>query len=344
MLDDLKLIHERDAQDALGIAEKEPSQLATPAMLARSLLPSRFLNVAYAGMGGSALAARLIPTWPQLGTPFELTNGYDIPKYVDSNTLFIAASYSGNTEETLSALAAAESTGATIAVIAGGGKLKTIADEKGYLLAQLPSVSQPRYAVFANFRALLQILAAAGLTEEDYDAKLGAASVMLEAAVQDWLPAVPTARNPAKQLALELIGKSVVVYGGPHMAPAAYKWKIGINENAKQIAWTDAFPEFNHNEFIGWSKQPVDKPYAVVELRSSLEHPRVQKRFEVTGRLLSGLWPQPHIVDAQGANVLEQLLWAILFGDFVSIYVALLNGLNPSPVDLIEKFKAAMNQ
>jgi glucose/mannose-6-phosphate isomerase len=128
------------------------------------------------------------------------------------------------------------------------------------------------------------------------------------------------------------------------MGPAAYKWKISFNENAKQIAWTNQFPEFNHNEFIGWTKQPVDKPYAIVELRSSFEHPRVQKRFEVSGRLLSGLWPNPHIIDAQGESVLEHLLWTILCGDFVSIYTALLNGLNPAPVEFVEKLKLELGK
>jgi glucose/mannose-6-phosphate isomerase len=140
-----------------------------------------------------------------------------------------------------------------------------------------------------------------------------------------------------------MIGKSVVVYGGPKLWPAAYKWKISFNENSKQVAWAGAIPEFNHNEFIGWSKQPHDKPYAVVDLRSHLEHERVQKRFEVTERLLSGLRPAPHVVQAQGATLLEQLLWTVAFGDFVSLYTGILNGLNPAPVELVEKFKKELN-
>jgi glucose/mannose-6-phosphate isomerase len=277
--------------------------------------------------------------------PLEITRDYDIPAYVNSSTLFIAASYSGNTEETVSALAQAEAKGAQIVVIAGGGKLQEIAEAKQYAFILLPKAAQPRYAALYNFKALAVILVEAGLVQAAnvYPA-LEQAADFLDEAVKVWLPTVSTANNPAKQLAQELIGKSLVVYGGPKMYPAAYKWKISCNENAKQVAWAGQLPEFNHNEFLGWSQQPVDKPYAVVDLRSSLEHPRVQKRFEVTARLLSGKRPEPLVVQVQGDTLLEQLLWAVAYGDFVTLYLALLNGLNPAPVDLVEAFKKEMNK
>jgi glucose/mannose-6-phosphate isomerase len=140
------------------------------------------------------------------------------------------------------------------------------------------------------------------------------------------------------------MGKSVVVYSGPKLFPAANKFKICLNENAKNIAWTNYYPEFNHNEFIGWTSHPVDKPYAVVEYRSDLEHERVQKRFTVTERLLSGKRPAPEVVVPLGETVLQQLLWTSNFSDFVSLYVALLNGLNPTPVDLVEKLKKMLDE
>jgi glucose/mannose-6-phosphate isomerase len=116
-----------------------------------------------------------------------------------------------------------------------------------------------------------------------------------------------------------------------------------MNENAKNLAWTNQYPEFNHNEFIGWSSHPVEKPYAVVDLRSSFEHPRIQKRFELSDRLLSGRRPAAHVVEAKGETLIEQLLWTINFGDFVTIYLALLNGVNPSPVELVERFKKELD-
>jgi glucose/mannose-6-phosphate isomerase len=342
MLDDLKLIHERDAQDTLGIAERQWQQLGHEFEVFQDQVEVD--NIVYAGMGGSSLAALVSTTWPGYDKPFEILRGYDIPAYVSERTYFIAASYSGNTEETLSALEQAEAKGAKIAIIAGGGKLAQIAEEKNYPLVVLPKAEQPRYAVLYNLKGLLALLDQAGLlSDKGAIAELDGAADFLKKAVESWVPTVPTDKNYAKQIALDVIGNSAVIYAGPKLWPAAYKWKISFNENAKHIAWTNEFPEFNHNEFMGWTEQPVQKPYAVIDLRSSLEHPRVQKRFEVTERLLSGKRPAPIAVDVQGGTLLEQLLWAIALGDFVTLYTALLNGLNPAPVDLIEKFKKSLD-
>jgi glucose/mannose-6-phosphate isomerase len=344
MLDDLKWIHEKDPSDSLGIARRQAEQLTHHFELPDvDLGPAK--NVVLAGMGGSAFYANFVHTYPGFTVPFELVREYDIPAYVGPDTLFIASSYSGNTEETLSALQHAEEQGAHIAVVAAGGKLRDIAREKGYLLAEVPNAEQPRYAVFAMFRALVDILAKVGVVgDQDYAAQFEKAAAHLAEAVKAWGPEVPTAQNPAKQLAQEFMGKSLVVYAGPKMFPAAYKWKISCNENAKQVAWCNQIPEFNHNEFIGWSKQPTDKPYCVVDLRSNLEHPRVQKRFEVTERLLSGMRPAPHVVQVQGKTSLEQLLWAVAYGDFTTLYAALLNGVDPAPVELVERFKKALDE
>lgn len=338
MLDDLKLIHERDAQDALGIAAKQPRQLLHKYDVPLDTLKSSGIeNIIVGGMGGSALAASLVTTWPKLRVPFEIVRNYDLPEYADSRTLFIASSYSGNTEETLEVLSRAESANCQIVVIASGGKLAEKANEKGYPQFKLPEGFQPRMAVFYNFAAMIQLFYELGYTVDL--SELERAANWLENEAKDLLPTVPTKQNPAKQLALELVGSSVVVYSGPLLAPAAYKWKININENAKTVAWYNVLPEFNHNEFLGWTSHPVDKPYKIVDLRSKLEHKRVQKRFEVTEKLLSGRRPAPEVVQAKGETPLEQLLWTIQLGDFVSLYLALLNGLNPTPVDLIERLK-----
>ncbi len=338
MLDDLKYIHQRDAQDALGIAEKQWQQLEHE--YEPPQVSGDFENIVYGGMGGSALAALLSRSWPGYKVPFEICRQYQVPGYVSAKTLFIASSYSGNTEETLSAVAEAEEKGAKIAIITGGGKLEELARQKNYPLLILPKAEQPRYAVLYNLKALVAILEAAGtVAAEQATNEIKQAARFLQESVKEFVPTVSGKDNPAKKLALELAGKSPVVYGGPLMAPAAYKWKISFNENAKNVAWWNEFPEFNHNEFIGWSSHPVEKPYGVVYLVSSFEHPRVQKRFEVTERLLSGKKPAAHIVRVKGETLLEQLLWAGVFGDFVSIYLALLNGLNPAPVELVEKFK-----
>lgn len=340
MLDDLKYIHEKDAQDSLGIAAKQPAQLLHDFDISSWTPKGPFANVVYAGMGGSSLAALLSQTWPGYKVPFEISRDYDIPAFVSKDTLFIACSYSGNTEETLSALEQAEKAKATIVIIAGGGKLKEIATEKGYHFILLPKAEQPRYAVLYNLKAMLQLMSHAGLFVTDVsDKELKAIVDFLEKKTADLLPTVPTKQNPAKLLAQEIAGKSLVVYGGPVLAPAVYKWKIGCNENAKNVAWAGYLPEFNHNEFIGWSSHPHNKPYAVVDLRSSFDHPQIQKRFTISARLLSGKRPEPHIVEARGKTLAEQLLWTVLMGDFTTLYLGLLNGVNPAPVELVERLK-----
>lgn len=341
MLDDLKYIHERDAQDALGIAERQWQQLEHDFVIQNSAsLADDIQNVVYAGMGGSALAALISASWPGYSVPFEVCREYNVPAYVGPQTLFVAASYSGNTEETLSALEQASERGAKIVVIAGGGKLQDAATANNYQFLQLPKAEQPRYAVLYNLAAIVAIMEHAQvLATENAAAELKGTKEFLREIVKPWTPTIPAAKNPAKQLTQELMGKSPVVYAGPNMAPAAYKWKISFNENAKNVAWWGVYPEFNHNEFIGWSEKPVDKPYGVIDLRSKLEHPRVQKRFEVSERLLSGKRPAPHVVEVQGESKLEQLLWAVAYGDFVSMYLGLLNGVNPAPVELVEKLK-----
>jgi len=343
MLDDLKLLHERDAQDALGIAERQWQQLEHLYDLPD--MQNNYLNVVFAGMGGSALAATMAATWPRCIVPFETCRTYNIPVYVGPGTLFIASSYSGNTEETLAALEEADAKNAHIVVIAGGGKLAEIAGERGYPFAQLPPLPQPRFAALASLKALVVILQRAGLSvEADAEQTMHKTSIFLRESVKSWVATVPTAQNFAKQLALDIVGTSPVIYAGTLLYPAAYKWKISFNENAKNVAWAGAYPEFNHNEFIGWTSHPVDKPYTVIDLRSGLEHARIQKRFEVSDRLLSGKRPAAHVVNAEGSTVLEQLVWTTALGDFVSLYVALLNGLNPTPVDLIEKFKKSLDE
>lgn len=343
MLDDLKYIHERDAQDALGLAEKQWKQLTHDFDFGGNREFGQIDNIVYAGMGGSALAALIIHSWPKLSVPFEVVRDYDLPEYIGERTLVIVASYSGNTEETLSALQQAQAKGAQIAVIAGGGKLLDAAADAHYLACVLPKTAQPRYAVLYNFKALTDVLQITGVLG-DIRSELEHASAFLEKAVAEWIATVPSAKNIAKQLAHEALGKSVVVYAGAKLAPAAYKWKIGFNENAKQVAWWGQYPEFNHNEFIGWSKQPVDKPYLVIDLRSSLEHERTRKRFEISERMLSGMRPAPEIVQVQGNSILEQIVWAIALGDFVTLYTGIANGLNPAPVELVERFKKALDE
>ena len=342
MLDDLKYVHHHDISDALGVAEKQPAQLAQK--YETVFVPKdQIINVVVGGMGGSGWPALYLKSWPGLNVPFEVVSNYDIPKYVGPKTLFIASSYSGNTEETLSALGQAEQSGAQIVVISSGGKLLDIAKEHGHPAFVIPKVSQPRMGTFYFLAVYVQLLEKLGLVPSGSLKELNETGKWLEKQIGTWLATIPSSQNKPKQLAKEMVGKSVVIYAGPLLAPVALKWKICINEDAKHVAWWNQFPEISHNEFIGWSSQPLDKPYCTIDLRSNLEHPRVQKRFEVTERMLSGLRPEPEVVQAVGDTLLQQLLWTSVLGDFTSIYLAILDNVDPTPVDLVEKFKKALD-
>jgi glucose/mannose-6-phosphate isomerase len=343
MLDDLKMIHERDAQDALGVAEKEWQQLGYRYEVDLSRFQN-ISNVVVAGMGGSALYAVFLRSWPGTSVPLDIVRDYELPAYVDENTLVISSSYSGNTEETLAALEEAEARRAQIVVIASGGKLADLAKEKDYPLFTIPGGIQPRMCTFYFIAAMVQLLEPLGIVPQGSTAELAAAGEWLKDQTADWRPEVAASKNQAKKLAQEMMGKSVVVYSGPKLFPAANKWKICCNENAKTVAWVNQYPEFNHNEFIGWTSHPVEKPYAVIEIRSNLEHERLQKRFTVSERLLSGKRPAPEIVVPKGESLIQQVLWTANLAEFATLYLALLNGLNPTPVDLVERLKVDLNK
>ncbi len=347
MLDDLKFIHERDAQDALGIVAKQWQQLEKDYDLGGWKPSVEITNIVHSGMGGSALWALLGNSWPGFNVPFEVVRGYDIPPYVNEHTLLIVSSYSGNTEETISTLHQGEQKGAQIVVMTSGGQLADIAKQKPYPLIELPKIDKPRYGAFYGLRGLLVLGDHLGLlAETNALGELSKSSSFLKTDMEQWAATVPTDNNLAKQLALEIMGKSPVMYAGPLLTPAAHKWKISFNENAKNIAWEYPFPEFNHNEFTGWTSHPVDKPYAVIYLLSSYDNERIKKRFDLSDKLLSGRWPSPERVDVKGETKAQQLLWAVALGDFVSLYVAFLNGVSPIDVgdkDIIERFKKELS-
>ena len=339
-LDDQQTLKSADPENALGVAAGQHQYFLKS--FDASFEPTREVkNIVWAGMGGSALPIVVVQSWPQVNIPLEITRNYDIPAYVNADTLFVASSYSGNTEETLEALSKAEARGAQVVVVAAGGKLATIAQEKNYPLFAIPNGIQPRTATFYFVNAFVALTKNLGITVADTD-ELASVGQWLESQVAKWSGDVPTDQNYAKQLALQLEGSSIVVYSGPKLFPAANKWKICMNENAKNVAWTNYYPEFNHNEFIGWSSHPSQKPYKVVEIQSSLEHPRIHDRFRVTQQLLDGMRPAPIVVKPEGETLLQQLAWTFALGDFVSIYLAILNGVDPTPVGLVEQLKVEL--
>lgn len=344
MLDDGNVIKQRDRQDALGVAARLYQQASYQIELFDTDHDGRVLkNIVIAGMGGSALAADMARVLLRgtLAVPLEVVKNYDLPHYVGTNTLLIVSSHSGNTEETLAcinqALSLKQQT--QIAVITTGGELQMIARDHHIMHALVPYDTQPRMAVIYNLKSILAIMAAFGFKTQKLLDEVAASADWLQSESELWAKAVPTEQNYAKQLALIAVGKTPVFYAGPLIAPVAYKWKISWNETAKNVAFNGTYPEFNHNEFIGWTSHPVEKPFAVFDLWSDLEHPQVQKRFKLSDKLLSGKRPKANIIQIQGDTLVQQMLWGCILADFVSIYVAILNGVNPTKVELIERLK-----
>lgn len=343
MLDNVTQISQVDKSNILAFIAKQPAQLQHQFGISSEVLGDRPIqNVVFSGMGGSSLVAEFVHAWPKLDVPFVVSKGYDLPEWVNEDTLVICASYSGNTEETLASLNRATEKNAQIVVITHGGTLLECAQNEQLPFIEIPECPQPRTSVFYAYRAVVEIFIAAGLIAETTLAELESIVPQLSAACDSWAASVPTKENMAKQLAEMMVGKTPIIYGGAVTYAAAYKWKISVNENAKNTAWCNQLPEFNHNEFIGWSSHPVEKPFAVFDLISSFEHERILERFEVTDRLLSGKRPKAVRVEAKGDSVVEQLLYLVLLGDFATTYLAVLNNVDPTPVDLVEKFKKAL--
>jgi len=342
MLDDLNLIQNRDPSDALAVAGGESLQAGFDVNIWNGENDQRPIeNVVVAGMGGSALAAALVKVWlkAELKVSFEILRGYDIPAYVGASTLFIASSYSGNTEETLSALEQAESKGAQLGIIASGGQLIDTASSYKIAHVALPGNLQPRMAVIYNLCALIGLLDNFNVVESSKLDEIKATVDWLKSESANWVKEVKTDNNYAKQLALQAVGKTPVFYGGALTAPVAYKWKISWNENAKNLAFWNEYPEFNHNEFLGWTSHPIEKPFVVFDLVSNLEHSQILKRFEVSDRLLSGMRPKSITINLAGDSLIEQMLWGSILADFASVYVSILNNVDSTPVYLIEKLK-----
>ena len=344
MLDDSNVVQQRDPGGALAIAVGEYKQAEFDAAIWNGDHDHRPIrNIVVAGMGGSALAALVVKVWLRdvFEVPFEVVRNYTLPQYVGPNTLVIVSSCSGNTEETLACLDQARERGAQVTIMTSGGALLERARDLSIVHVVLPDRAEiePRMTTIAQTRALARLLAHFSIIPPSYYEEIAGQASVLQAASEDWSPEVTTDKNYAKQLALLAVGKTAVIYGGEITAPLAYKWKISWNENSKNVAFWNEYPEFNHNEFLGWTSHPVEKPYAVFDLFSRFEHSQVQRRFEISDRLLSGMRPKATRVELAGDSVLAQLLWGCVLADFVSIYLAILNGVDPTPVALIEKLK-----
>lgn len=299
-------------------------------------------SVVLAGMGGSALAGDILKNWlgERLEVPFEVVQDYTLPGYLDPHSLVVVSSYSGNTEETLAAYEYASKMNAQIVVMTNGGQLLKLANQHGHWLLQLPEAAQPRFAVLAGLKALACTFEDLGLVGgADLRRELEDAANYLDEAKALFSLDNQAEKNPARKLASMLQDKVALIYAGPTLASAAYKWKININEDAKQMAFCNVFPEFDHNEIEGWHLPKDKSAFVALQLESSLDSPQMQKRIVATKEVLKDHGYDPVKISAMGTTLLDHLLYTILLGDYVSAYLAEDNGVEPLQVKLIEELK-----
>jgi len=296
------------------------------------------------GMGGSAIGGDLLRTIVSLQSRVEVTvqRDYDLPKSVDKNTLVIASSYSGNTEETISAFKQALKNPCKKFVITTGGKISEIAAQNGVPLFSFGYASEPRAALGYGFFSLLAFLHNLDIIPDEL-LNVEETLDILKKMSAKMSKGVPFPKNPAKQLAIKLHNNIVVVYGAGILSSVAYRWKTQMNENSKAWAFSETLPELNHNAVVGY-KFPADMAdrIFVIMLRSKDLNPRTIKRYKITSDILSKSAIPHEILDAKGNTPLCQMMSSILLGDYVSYYLAILYGINPSPVEIIDYLKKSL--
>ncbi len=301
-------------------------------------------SVVILGMGGSAISGDLARTLgvDSASVPIEVVRGYHIPGYVDSNTLVIAISYSGNTEETLAACDAAFERTASLIVIASGGKLQARAQASGIPHYSIRASSQPRAALPHLYLPVLHALTTLYLIRCSASDIEYAVKFVADQAPQ-FAVGSPEKENPAKQLARALHKRIVSIYAAEFLGEVARRWKTQINENSKQWAEFETLPEANHNAVVGYAHPSgITDSTHVVQLYSSLYHARTPIGMEATRELLQAASIENTLIDVQGPTPLAQQLCGILLGDYVSFYLAMLNGVDPTPVAPLDYVKAQL--
>ena len=339
-----------DPQGMLGCIAELPQQCEDGWAKALDIeLPQEYCRVdrvLIVGMGGSAIGGDLLRALlvPECPIPIIVHRDYSLPSFVDRHTLVVACSYSGDTEETLVGFEQALRSGASLVSITTGGELERRTREQGLPLLSYQYESQPRAALGYSLMFPLGILQRLGLIGDKSADVAEAVAVMREwrAEIKE---SVPLAENAAKSLAVKLHQHLPVVYGAEHLSEVARRWKGQFNENAKSWAVFDVLPELNHNTVAGYPF-PLGMPQLafVLLLTSTLNHPRVRLRFDITRELLDQHGFAWETVEARGRGALAQVLSTIHFGDYVSYYLAMLNEVDPWSIGNIELVKERLSQ
>jgi glucose/mannose-6-phosphate isomerase len=291
------------------------------------------------GMGGSAIGGDLAKAalGDQATRPITVVRGYALESWTLPESLVLCMSYSGNTEETLACFEAAGATGAQRVVLTTGGKLADLAREEGVPVIGVPAGMQPRAGVIYMTIGVLECAALCGAAPAVH-AEIDMATALLETLVEEWGPGAGD-DSLAKSVARDLDGTIPVIHGASATTAPARRWSTQINENAGSPAFWTELPEANHNQICGWERGRELAPLSGVFLCDPDQHPRVQRHMELARTELERVGAPALQLNTRGESRLERVLSAVLLGDLVSVYMAVLAGIDPTPVEAIQRLK-----
>jgi glucose/mannose-6-phosphate isomerase len=346
-LDDVRAVREQDPGEMLqaiaGLGSNCRDGYANGAVAKGLPDLADVRGVVFCGMGGSAVAGDVLRSVfrDRLGVPVEVNRSPELPEHAGPHSLVVASSYSGNTSETLAAFRESTKRGCRAIVVSSGGTIADEADEAGGPVVRVPGGCQPRAALGWLACTAFGALAGAGLLPPLAD-DVAEAADEADARAAACGPDVPAADNPAKRLA-EAIGERIpVIWGAEGIgAVAAARWKTQCNENGKVPAWWASMSELDHNEVVGWT-EPFGRAHTVIALRHETEDPEIAARFPLSLQIAADAGTDTNEVWATGRSTLARLLSLIAMGDLTSAYIAIRKGVDPTPVDVIQRLKAAL--
>jgi glucose/mannose-6-phosphate isomerase len=345
MLDSQEQIRAIDKAHMLESLDKMPKHLMEGLKVGRGVGQSRFKpdRVLVCGVGGSAIGGDVLCEWMSTISelPCHVSRSYTVPTSTGKGSLVLVASYSGDTEETLSMFHEAKKRGAKLVVVSSGGQLTVHAAKSDVPIAKLPKGMMPRASVGYMLGTMIGALERTGLVSEEK--QLEEAVRVLEGVVTESKSGVQTVDNPAKQMAHQLFGTIPVIIGYDISRPIAKRWANQFNENAKTLAFSSHLPELNHNEIVGWMKDSRSRGFSAIFLNHDHASEAMKKRAKATKDMFRRV-AQVHDVNAHGRAPLAQMLSLMLFGDYVSVYLGLLGSEDPSSNEPIDELKAILSK
>ncbi len=311
---------------------KEAKAIADRAIISPS---DNIQNIVITGLGGSGIGGTIISELisDSCNVPILICKDYFLPAFVNANTLLIVSSYSGNTEETLSAMQQAIGKKVQIVCVTSGGKVLELAKQHQFDFIEIPGGNPPRSCIGYSLVQLIKILVSKGFADKKLFADLEKSITLLD-------KEVISIKTEGQKIAEKLVNKICVIYSLGTCEGAAVRFRQQINENSKMLCWHHVFPEMNHNELVGWTTK--NDNLVVVTFHTSFDYARTKKRYDVCKPIFAKYSNAVIDITAKGESKLEQFLYLINIGDWISCYVAELRGIDPVEVNVIDHLKGEL--